>query len=105
RRGGAAEVGRLAARARPGGERRAEPEPPGGVDAGVARRGAGPHRRERPRLRLAQLLEELARRYGRLRRRRTPPLDRALDEQFLAARARLELGRPRLVVLAVDGLH
>ncbi len=70
------------------------------MDAGLARRGARAHRRRRPRLRLAELLEELARRHVGLRRGRTPALDRALDQQRVAVCSGRQLGRAGLDVRA-----
>ena len=75
------------------------------VDAGVARRGEGAHGRERLRLRVAELLEGDARQHVRVRARRVPAVDRALDEERRAERAGQQLGRARLDVLAVDGLR
>ena len=89
-------------RARPRGERRPLASQSRQVDAGVGERGRSPHRRERDDLRVARLLEDVARRHTGLCGNRQPAVDRALDEGRVADRARLELERARLDVLAVD---
>ena len=78
---GAAGPRRAAARARPRDVGRPLANGARPLDAGVARRGPGAHRNQRPDLCLPGLLEVQGRRHVDVRRLRPPSVDRALDEE------------------------
>ena len=66
----------------------------------VARRGRRAHRRRSVRLRVAELLEDRARRHGRTLRTPATRSGSRTGRRTRPARSRLELGRPQLDVLA-----
>ena len=74
------------------------------LGADLARPGRRAHRPQADRLRLAELLEDEAGRLARRRGGRAPAVDRPLDEGCAADPSGRELGRARLVVLAVEQL-